>query len=391
MSKYHALMRRYSTSHKTILYGWGQTQALPLLKGTMDRVFTKPICLRDEEDYALPQKEGIVSHIATGWGHSLIGINSQQVYAYGLNKSGQLGTGQKSNFGGQRVFSTENKLILLGCGREHSHIVTENENHDTYLYSFGNDMYGQLGLGQHKNTNPGQLLMQDTPRLVDFSPKIEHLACGLDNTVLSTTDHTVYAMGWGSDGQLGQGFDNQIVPSKVTFKDVNDIGKIYKISGSTDFTLLLTVEGNLWTWGNSEYGQGIQGKKIDRILEPLMIDAKDVIDIAAGGPFSIILTTDGKVHTCGYGALGLGEGLIESLELRCIQELDNIVRIYATTDYAAAISASGELFTWGLGGASGRLGLGHTYNSYKPQQVDIGRHVVDLSLGTNHALAICTD
>lgn len=40
--------------NRTVLYGWGQTQALPLLKGSMDRVLNKPQLLKQLDDYALP-------------------------------------------------------------------------------------------------------------------------------------------------------------------------------------------------------------------------------------------------------------------------------------------------------------------------------------------------
>ena len=41
-------------TRKSILYGWGQTQALPLSKGHMDRVLRQPTRLDKEDDYALP-------------------------------------------------------------------------------------------------------------------------------------------------------------------------------------------------------------------------------------------------------------------------------------------------------------------------------------------------
>lgn len=39
---------------RTVLYGWGQTQALPLTKGDIDRVFKQPTQLDKQDDYALP-------------------------------------------------------------------------------------------------------------------------------------------------------------------------------------------------------------------------------------------------------------------------------------------------------------------------------------------------
>ncbi|CAO3702618.1 unnamed protein product [Rhizopus stolonifer] len=244
-------------------------------------------------------------------------------------------------------------------------------------------MYGQLGTGKNKNTRPGQLVAETGMALVDFKENIEHVVCGLDNTILATKNG-IYGMGWGADGQLGQGFDDKDIPSPLKLKCTTQ-----KISSSTDYTLLLTDDQKVWTWGNSEYGQGAQGKKIDRILEPLEIKLNGVKDVAAGGPFSVFLTSDGLVYTCGYGALGLGFETLETLELKKVEGLDNIVKIFATTDYAAALSADGELFTWGLNGPSSRLGLGHTDHAFTPKRVYINKRVTDVSLGVNHALVLC--
>lgn len=120
-------------------------------------------------------------------------------------------------------------------------------------------MYGQLGLGKSKRSNPGSLVCEKKPQYVDFKHRIKDIVCGLDNTVIATQDKEVYAMGWGADGQLGQGFEDKDVPSKLAFPY-----QVEKLSSCTDFTLASTA-GKLWTWGNSEYGQGLQGRIIDRV------------------------------------------------------------------------------------------------------------------------------
>ncbi|KAI7904447.1 regulator of chromosome condensation 1/beta-lactamase-inhibitor protein II [Cokeromyces recurvatus] len=387
MSKFHTI-NKFSTRGKTVLYGWGQSLALPLARGHLDRVFKEPVCLKNEQDFALPKEQEIIN-IATGWGHSLLGTKDHQVYAFGLNQSGQLGTSQSGG-----LVMSHQPIKFLACGREHSHIVTKNENGTTHLYSFGNNMYGQLGLGQNKNTNPGKMMLEREPKVVQqqiSGMNIKHIVCGLDHTILATEeendDDSLWGMGWSADGQLGQGKEDKDRPSKLPLSS----GQIKKLASSTDFTLALNHDGRIWVWGNSEYGQGVQGKIIDRILEPLEVKVKNVVDIAAGGPFSVLLTNDGTVHTCGYGALGLGKEKIQTLELTKIECLKDIKKVFATTDYAAAITESGELYTWGLNGPSGRLGLGHCQHSFEPKRVNLTQPVLDVYLGTNHALAVCAE
>lgn len=55
---------------------------------------------------------------------------------------------------------------------------------------------------------------------------------------------------------------------------------------------------------------------------------------------------------------------------------------------------SGQLYVWGLGGQSGRLGLGHSEHAvFAPQSVRFPNHsnlrVKNIALGATHALALC--
>lgn len=74
-----------------------------------------------------------------------------------------------------------------------------------------------------------------------------------------------------------------------------------------------------------------------------------------------------------------------------IEGLQRIEKIYATTDYAAAIDEDGALYTWGLNGLSGRLGIGSTSHGVRPSKVNFDSpplRVNTLALGTYHVLAI---
>ncbi|KAJ1669813.1 hypothetical protein EV182_008581, partial [Spiromyces aspiralis] len=62
-----------------------------------------------------------------------------------------------------------------------------------------------------------------------------------------------------------------------------------------------------------------------------------VVDIAAGGTFSAILTDAGAVYVCGYGALGLGKDTTSVPLFTPIESLENIVSIKASSDYLVAL------------------------------------------------------
>lgn len=49
---------------------------------------------------------------------------------------------------------------------------------------------------------------------------------------------------------------------------------------------------------------------------------------------------NGAVYSCGYGALGLGGDTIETLEPRLIPFDEEVTKIYAIQDMAAAITGN---------------------------------------------------
>lgn len=96
------------------------------------------------------------------------------------------------------------------------------------------------------------------------------------------------------------------------------------------------------------------------------------VAVHSGGKHSLALTLDGKVFSWGEGEDGkLGHGnrlsldrpkLIESLKSKRIRD------IACGSSHSAAISSSGELYTWGSG-EYGRLGHGDNIAQLRPRLV----------------------
>ena len=94
-----------------------------------------------------------------------------------------------------------------------------------------------------------------------------------------------------------------------------------------------------------------------------------------------------------YGKLGLGYGSC------CFTERDptklNVsggttwIQISCGPHHTAAVSSSGELFTWGLG-SSGQLGHGDEKVQDAPKKVEIpgGEAVVKVACGRSHTAAV---
>ncbi|CAG8609672.1 4720_t:CDS:2 [Paraglomus brasilianum] len=297
------------------------------------------------------------THAAVGWAHALVAFkdrqsNSSQIFSWGLNTSGQLGFDVTTeNHGLVQNLPSSFLVNSLHCGRIHSLVSLKRSNGRSELYAFGDCMYGQLGIGKSKNRieeAEKDIVFEPIPRCLDLKGNVKQVACGLDHSIILTDQNILYAMGWGADGQLGIGStSDKDVPTIIPLLS----GKpVKKIASSTDFTFALLDNGELWSWGNSEYGQCMTGKKVEKILEPVnILTNNEIIDIAAGGPFGLYLTGDGEVYSCGYGSIGFGKDVVEILTPTRIPSLHNIVEIWSTSDYALAKSDLGKLYIWGLG------------------------------------------
>jgi alpha-tubulin suppressor-like RCC1 family protein len=166
--------------------------------------------------------------------------------------------------------------------------------------------------------------------------------------------------------------------------------------------------GQLWLWGLNEYGScGNGATTVVRVPYNASADAansiygKTVTQIAwpcgtQGGMSTVVLCSDGTVHSCGYNAYGqLGVGSTTSASrFAQLPVLSNIVEIEAGreafTSYYARTSA-GALYSWGYNG-DGQLGDGGTTNAtiatLRTGGSLSGKVITKMFAGPNYAMAI---
>ena len=166
--------------------------------------------LGDNQTYNTPQKvkffEGKTTHdIKFGLRHCLA-LTSEGLYSWGENKAGQLGLGHHKTqkiprkvicFDGQRISQVH-------CNASHCFALTSKG-----LYSWGGNAYGQLGLGHQENQNLPQLISHLEQK------EILQINCSFRHCMISTCEG-VYAWGNNRYGQLGLGHQEDVdVPEKV--------------------------------------------------------------------------------------------------------------------------------------------------------------------------------
>ncbi len=118
---------------------------------------------------------------------------------------------------------------------------------DGTLWCWGDNTYGQLGLGSH--------IGQDLPRQVTSPARggWARIVADFEDTCAIRTDGTLWCWGDNGFGELGIGNDtSQDRPTQVTTPAPRGWASI---TTSDDHTCATRTGGTLWCWGVNEYGQ----------------------------------------------------------------------------------------------------------------------------------------
>ena len=202
----------------------------------------------------------------------------------------------------------------------------------------------------------------------------------------------VYAWGFNQKGQLGvDDFQNRRNPTLIeSLSDHN----IIAVATGRQHSLFLTDEGVVFSCGDNKSGQCGIGLKKECVTLPSHIDysGSPVVKIACGADFSLLLTEDGEIFSFGlpeYGQLGHGT---ENKEIGGKKEIfhceyspkvintfiekdsgetishgqPTIVAVSCGVNHSCAIDDQQRLFTWGFGGY-GRLGHNDTKDEFIPR------------------------
>jgi len=210
-----------------------------------------------------------------------------------------------------------------------------------------------------------------------------------------TEEGNVYAWGRNETSQLGLGdAKDRYVPTLINEITGYDI---VEVATGKSHTLFLTSEGKVLACGSNNEGQCGTGKKSGHITVPKLIsyDGPDIVSVAAGALFSVMVDKTGKVWTFGHpenGTLGHNDDgryleKANKVEFRCefspkqiqtffdkdpkekeVTALDypNIVSVSCGTSHTVAVDSNNKAYTWGFGGY-GRLGHSGTENELVPR------------------------
>ncbi|QWB99390.1 hypothetical protein KHQ88_04290 [Mycoplasmatota bacterium] len=314
-------------------------------------------------------------------------IDGGQVYTKGDNRVGELGDGTfeskdvEVNITSQFDLDSDDEIVSVRLGEYHGIALSQNGR----VFTWGHNSYGKLGLAGGSNQNT-PVDITDNFNLEE-NEKIVYISAGRDNNAIITSMNRVFTFGVNAYGQLGNGeINNPWEETIYTPQDITDAFEleddyIVKIDLGNNHSMALSAYGQVFAWGDNEYGQLGIGDEDEQVLEPMNItdqfdlDEDQIIDIEVGYNHSGVLSETGRVFVFGDNSLGqLGIGTLPRLSYEPIEisdsfsEDEDIVRLRFSHESSAVITNQ-NAYVFGYN-FNGQLGLGHQSAVNTPTIVD---------------------
>ena len=198
------------------------------------------------------------------------------------------------------------------------------------------------------------------------------------------------AASWGvnADGELGTGSTT----ARTLFGQVNGLTSgVLQVSAGGGYSLAITTGGTVWAWGANNVGELGDGTTTARSAPVQVPGLSGVRQVAAGFRHSLALKSDGTVWAWGANNFGqVGDGVFSSTQLTPVQVtgLTGVTKIAAGFDFSLALRSDGSVWAWGTGGI-GEFGNGNLTNSALPEEVFISQ-VTSIAAGDDAGYAIRT-
>ncbi|KAL9651536.1 hypothetical protein ABK040_001482 [Willaertia magna] len=327
--------------------------------------------------------------ISAGSNHVLLLSSLGSVYGVGDNTYGQIGSGNLLDF---LVPAPLSSLLstLLGLGEKIVSVVAGGNSSFMIssagkLLAFGSNTFGQLCDGT--TTSRGNSVAINVQ-----GKSVKYVSGSESHTLIVTSDNTIYACGKGTDGQLGNGFfsdsKNPVVVNNALFN-----GKaIKKVVAAELFSLVLTEDNKLYSFGANTFGQLGDGTLLSK-ANPVEVNLKklggaSICDVSAKIDMVMVVTCDGKVYT--FGDSTGGKNAITSKIVS--NTFDKSIKFASASDHVIYTGNDGKLYGYGRND-KGQLGDGSTLNRDLPVEISSmnGINITQIATGDSHTLILTSE
>jgi len=322
------------------------------------------------------------TQVSVGEGHSLAVGSDGNVYAWGSNYYGQLGDGSTTDRTTPVLVSVGDvpsgvTLIRVAAGNRHSLALGSDGN----AYAWGSNRYGQLADGSTTDRTTPVLVSAGA---VPSGVTLTQVAAGGLHSLAVGSDGNVYAWGYNSSGQLGDGSTtDRTTPVLVSGGAMPSAVTPTQVAAGWSHSLAVGADDKVYAWGDNSSGGLGDGSATDRTT-PVLVSVGDVpsgvtlTQVAAGAYYSLAVGSDGNAYAWGYNSSGqLGDGSTTDRTTPVLVSVGDVpsavtlTQVAAGTAHSLAVGSNGNAYAWGDNN-SGGLGDGSTTDSPVPLRVSVG-------------------
>jgi alpha-tubulin suppressor-like RCC1 family protein len=280
--------------------------------------------------------------------HSCALATSGRVYCWGLNRTGQLGDGTRTNHTAATLVPVELTFVSLDAENEQTCAVTAGG----AAWCWGKNDWGQLGDGTKTD--------RASPRRVSGGLTFSVIAVGFTHSCALTREGDAYCWGDNRYGELGNGNTRE----SSTPVRVSGGLRFTEIGATNSITCALTTAGAPYCWGYAGWGLSE-----DFVSAPQQVPGGFTFrDLAVHEHHFCGITGAGDAYCWGFdnqwGQLGNGTRGFDVVERTPVKVVGGLAfsAITAGLDHTCAVTTAGPAYCWGSS-AQGQLG------------VSVGRHV----------------
>jgi len=304
------------------------------------------------------------------------------VQCWGNNDNGQLGNGSNTNSSTPVMVSGLSNVTAIATGASHACALMP----DTTVKCWGSNGSGRLGDGTTTSSN--------TPVTVLTAPSgppltgVTAIAAGFYHTCALISDGTMLCWGYNSDGELGNGTTTGS-SAPVTVSGLSGL-TVTAIAAGDYHTCALITNGTLQCWGYNSDGQLGNGTNNNSTTPVTVSGLSGVTAIAAGYAHTCALIAGGTIQCWGNNGAGqLGNGTNNnSTTPVTVSGLSGVTAIAAGDSHTCALIAGGAVKCWGEN-TYGQLGNDSTSDSNAPVTVSsLSGVATAIAAGSYHTCAL---
>ncbi|KAM4704487.1 protein RCC2 isoform 1-T2 [Rhinophrynus dorsalis] len=342
--------------------------------------------------------------------HSLLITVEGKLWSWGRNEKGQLGHGDVKRLDAPKLIESlkDEVFVHASCGRNHTLALTENGS----VYAFGENKMGQLGLGNKTDAvpSPAQILYNGQP--------ITKVACGAEFSMIVDCKGNVYSFGCPEYGQLGHNsdgkyiaraqrieYDCELIARRIAiFIEKTKDGQVLpvpnvvvrEIACGTNHTLVLDSQKRVFSWGFGGYGRLGHAEQKDEMVPRLVklfdFPGRGASQIYAGATCSFAVSEMGGLFF--WGATNTSRD--STMYPKAVQDLCGWkVRSLGCGKSSIIVAAEESTISWGPSPTYGELGYGDNKakSSTTAQEMKTldGIYSEQVAMGYSHSLVVARD